>query len=144
MANVLLLQPVEHDGEDLVPGDIIRELDDKAAARLVRLGVGRLHIDVALEADDTPPQSNDTTQGDAAGPGGDESGDEPAGDDSAGAVQGDGAHELSPVELAEIEAMKKDDLLQALEAMGVKASNAETKDALREKLRAARTAPVEV
>lgn len=47
MASVKLLRPVEHNGEDLVPGDVITDLDEKAAARLVRLGLATREIPTA-------------------------------------------------------------------------------------------------
>lgn len=58
MANVRLTAPVRHDGEVREPDDVIPDLSEKAAARLVRLGVGYIDDDV-LSDDDGPLKDDD-------------------------------------------------------------------------------------
>ncbi|MCD8139318.1 MAG: hypothetical protein LUE17_06000 [Planctomycetaceae bacterium] len=102
MPSVTLTAPVTHDDEKLGPGDVIRDLSDKAAKRLVDLGVATLGESVTV--DDGEESTNSIPEG------------------------------LSPEEVAEINGMKKDELIAALKTAGVACSNAESKPQLIAKL----------
>lgn len=57
MPSVTLKKPVTHDDEDLVAGDVIRDLSDKEVKRLVSLGFATLGesvtVDDGTDADET-------------------------------------------------------------------------------------------
>lgn len=111
MPSVTLTAPVTHDDEDLGPGDVIRDLSDKEAKRLVSFGVATMGESITVDD----------------------------GQDDAGEMPAD----LPPEEAAEINAMKKDELIAALKQAGVECSSSENKAQLVAKLMKAWAAPAE-
>ncbi len=159
MPSVTLTAPVTHDDEKLEPGDVIRDLTDKAARRLVALGVATMGesitVDDGLDAPpDLPP---DLPHGDVAlikkmkkpeimaalakaGIAASESEKlselrdklTAAWSTPSGGEDGEGA--LSPEEIA---GMNREELIEALEAVNLSASETDSDDELRAKLKQA-------
>lgn len=68
MANVRLIHPVRHNGENKQPDDVIPGLTDAEAARLVRLGVGVIDEDSLPDMEDASVAEPDSPT-DAVGSG---------------------------------------------------------------------------
>lgn len=107
MPSVTLLHPVRHNHESYVAGDVIDDLTQKQADRLVRLGFARHGVvTVKASAAETEPT-------------------EPLPDG------------LSQEDVARIQKMKKSELVKELKDLGIEAEETETKKALQDKLIAA-------
>ncbi|MDR1744484.1 MAG: hypothetical protein LBS30_01885 [Planctomycetota bacterium] len=160
MPSVTLTAPVTHDDEKLEAGDVIRDLTDRAAKRLVALGVATMGesvtVDDDLDDDDKAPP--DLPQGDVslirrmkkpevmaalakAGIAASESEklaelkEKLTAAWSAPSDDDDDDGTLSPEEQAEITGMNREELIEALEAVNVAVSEADSDDELRAKLK---------
>ncbi len=120
MPSVILTAPVFHNGAELPPGVVIRDLTLAGADRLVLLGFAKVCTGEPVPPSDTgePEQTAEAIDG-----------------------LDEGAHGLSPEEAAEIKNMKKADLQAALTEAGVAFAQNETPAQLREKLMQAWAAP---
>ncbi len=161
MASVTLKSPVKHNDTDYVAGDVITDLSQKEAERLVRLGVAVAGEVVTIQDDDPPAPTMETgitpeqaaeikkmTKAKllaalaAAGVKADDS--EKAADLKtkltaawAAAPAGDDEDgELSSDELAQIAGMERAELIESLEMAGVEFSEDESDEELRTKLKA--------
>lgn len=114
MPNVTLVRPVRHDGEKYHAGEILENLTDKDAARLVMLGAATMGKTVTIKAESD--------------------------DESATPVLG-----LTPEKEAALNKIRrKADALAALRDAGIKASDEEKLDTLKEMLAKAWAEPLPV
>ena len=102
MPSVTLTKPVRHDGEDLVAGDVIPDLSDRQAKRLISLGFARMGVTVVRAEPEAVTAPEDSG--------------------------------ISPSELDEIGKMKKKDLIDHLNSLGIETDGKETVQSLRDRL----------
>ncbi len=160
MASVTLKSPVKHSDTEYVAGDVITNLTQKEAERLVRLGVAVAGEVVTIPDDDPPAQTTEAgiTLEQAAeikkmtkakliaaltSAGIEASESEKAADLKekltaawSGAAADDAEDaELSPEDLAEIEGMERAELIEALEVAHTEFSENDSDEELRAKLK---------
>lgn len=160
MASVTLKSPVTHDGTQYVAGDVITDLAQKDVDRLVRLGVATPGETVTIPDGDpeTPEASGGITPEqaaeikkmtkakllDALAKAGVEADDSEKAADlkkkltaawSNAPADDDEDTGLTPENLAEIAGMEREELIEALEVVGITSTDSKTDEELREMLK---------